>query len=63
MSNDGRYVMSTALSMATPPATEVAEALGYTSHGGVVTAVRRAEKAARTLSRRVDRLATELANS
>ena len=44
-------------------ATEVAEALGYTSHGGVVTAVRRIEKAARTLTRRVERPGKKLANS
>ena len=44
-------------------ATEVAKALGYTSHGGVLTAVRRVEKAARTLSRRVERLGKELTNS
>ena len=43
-------------------AAEVAEALGYTSHGGVVTAVRRIESAKPTLRRQVQQLEKRLTN-
>ena len=41
---------------------EVADALGYTSHGGVVTAVRRIESASPALRRRVERLEAAITN-
>ena len=43
-------------------AREVAEALGYTSHGGVATAVRRIETATPALRRRLDRLQDTITN-
>ena len=43
-------------------ATEVAKALGYASHGGVVTAVRRIESADPALRRTVQQVEEMLAN-
>ena len=43
-------------------ATEVANALGYTSHGGVVTAIRRIESADPALRRTAQRLEKRLTN-
>ena len=40
-------------------ATEVAKALGYASHGGVVAAIHRVETAPRSLRTRADRLGRE----
>ncbi len=43
-------------------ATEVAKALGYASHGGVVTAIRKIESAGPALRRTVHRLQKRLTN-